>query len=155
LMMFDQVGKTFRPAGVPAAANPPVVEALRRFAPQVGASEREALYALRCSLLHDFGLVNVGSPRRTHHFLLDDAEQVEAVVRLPPQPWDGQLAHCRIFNATWINLRSLGDLAEEVFTRLTDLHEKDELVIALPGGLAELQRRYAMTIRPGLRMVDP
>jgi hypothetical protein len=38
---------------------------------------------------------------------------------------------------------------------LVDLHRRDELAIALPGGLAELQRRYAMTIYPGLRLVDP
>jgi hypothetical protein len=64
--------------------------------------------------------------------MLDDGEQLGPVVRLPPEPWDGQLGHCRMSNATWVSLRSLGDSAEEVFTRLVDLHEQNELAIALP-----------------------
>jgi hypothetical protein len=155
MMMFDQVGSACQLAGGPPEQGPSFVKALKSFAAGVGELEREALYALRCSLVHDFSLVNIGSSRRTHHFMLDDGEQLGPVVRLPPEPWDGQLGHCRMSNATWVNLRSLGDSAEEVFTRLVDLHEQNELAIALPGGVAELQRRYAMTIRPGLRVAEP
>ncbi|WP_328448775.1 MULTISPECIES: hypothetical protein [unclassified Amycolatopsis] len=122
LMLVDQVGSAYRPAGVPAVPGPPVVRALRYFAPGVGEPEREALYALRCSLVHDFGLVSVGGPGRTHHFMLDDAEG-GPIVRLPPEPWDGRAGHCRRFNATWVNLRALGDLAEDVFRRLSTLPE--------------------------------
>jgi hypothetical protein len=136
LLLIDRVGSACRPPG------PPVVRALRSCAPRMGESEREALYALRCSLVHDFGLVNVGGPGRTHHFMLDDfrdgAERPGPVVRLPPEPWDGRVEHCRRFNATWVDLRALGDLAEEVFA---GLHPAGE-----PAGP---RRRYPVTHHPG------
>ncbi|WP_410626336.1 hypothetical protein [Amycolatopsis sp. cmx-8-4] len=118
LLLVDQVGSACRAPG------PPVVRALRQFAPRVGEPEREALYALRCSLVHDFGLVTVGGPGRTHHFMPADAAGSGPVVRLPPEPWDGRVEHCRRLNATWVDLRALGDLAEEVVRRFAGRHDR-------------------------------
>ena len=161
MIMFDQVGTSYRPLSTVAIQGATFTRALEYFVPEVSEPEREALYALRCSFVHDFSLINVGKGAnqqlrelRTHHFILDDAEQSGPVVRLPLHRWDGELAHCRKGNATWVNLRSLGDLAETVFKRLIALQEKGELTIALTGGLLELQRRYAMTIYPGLHMQE-
>jgi hypothetical protein len=130
LMLLDQVGSAARPG----APGPPVVRALRYFAPRVGEPEREALYALRCSLVHGFGLVNVGGPGRTHHFMLAGAEQAGPVVRLPPQPWDGRVEHCRRLNATWVDLRSLGDLAEDVFRRFASRTTSRRFPVAVHRG---------------------
>ncbi|MFC4080904.1 hypothetical protein [Amycolatopsis samaneae] len=162
MTMFDLVGSVFKPAHAIELAGQPFIRTLQYFAPEIGEVERDALYSLRCSFVHDFSLVNVpatGSQqareRRTHHFMLNDADETGPIVKLPPQRWDGDLNHVRLLNATWVNLRSLGDLAEEVYKELVMLHDNGELVLALSGGLDELKRRYAMTVRPGLRLQEP
>ncbi|WIX78758.1 hypothetical protein QRX50_46775 [Amycolatopsis carbonis] len=162
MTFFDQIGSAYRPGNVPELVfGPTFIKALRYFAPEIGEAEREALYALRCSFVHDYSLVNVPSQGsqavrelRTHHFMHTAPDETGTIVRLPRQRWDGIGGNCRINNATWVNLWALGDLAETVFRRLAKLHETGDLEIALPGGLSELQRRYSMTVRP-IRFVDP
>ncbi|WP_336160088.1 hypothetical protein [Amycolatopsis sp. VC5-11] len=161
MTFFDQVGSAYRPRNVAELAGQSFIRALRYFAPELDEGEREALYALRCSFVHDYSLVNVptmGSARvrelRTHHFMLTAPSGDGSVVRLPSRYWNGDISHCRLSNATWVNLWALGDLAEKVFSRLADLRSNGNLAIALEGGLRELQRRYAMTIRP-INFIEP
>jgi hypothetical protein len=161
MTLFDQIGSAYRRADVAELSGQAFMKAFQYFAPEVNEAERDALYALRCSFVHDYSLVNVPKQgrqevrdRRTHHFILTAEDDAGPIVKLPPERWDGDLDHCRIRNATWINLRLLGNLAEEVFKRIVVLHETGDLIIALSGGLTELQRRYAMTIRP-IEFVDP
>lgn len=161
MTLFDQVGSAYRLRNVAELSGQPFTKALRYFAPELGEREREALYALRCSFVHDYSLVNVptnGSIRvrelRTHHFMLTAPSGEGDIVKLPVQRWDGDIAHCRLRNATWVNLWALGDLAETVFSRLVDSFNEGKLAIAVAGGLQELQRRYAMTVRP-INVIDP
>lgn len=161
MTLFDQIGSAYRPSNQAELAGQHFLKALQYFAPEIGELERDALYALRCSFVHDYSLINIPTmgnqqvrERRTHHFMLTAADEGGPIVKLPVQRWDGDVDHCRLSNATWVNLRALGDLAEKVFHRLISHHEAGTLTIALPGGLNELQSRYAMTIRP-IRFVDP
>jgi len=155
MVMLDQIGECFRPADAdsPSAGTPDFIKALTYFADEVRDPERQALYALRCCFAHDYSLVNIPAGRgaldrqRLHHFLLD-AEETGPLVTLPGTPWDGNLARRPRYTATRVNLRSLGDLGEAVYTRLRHLHENQELRIALPGGAAELRARYAFTVYP-------
>ncbi|MDQ0380294.1 hypothetical protein [Amycolatopsis thermophila] len=164
MVLLDQIGQCYRIRSVelkqPASD---FVNALSLYAPEISFLEAQALWALRCSFAHNYGLINAPKIKNvilreqlTHHFLLDASSDPGApLVRLPKVKWDGQLAHCSKFNATWVDLRSLGDLVEAIYRKLVELHDENSLVLGLPGGLAELQKRFAITIHPGLRMVGP
>jgi hypothetical protein len=159
LVMLEQIGKCYRPAGAVARTSHSLVNALAFFAPAFGDAEAYALWSLRCSFAHDYGLINDKNKkdsRLVHHFILDASEDPAVpVAKLPSVGWDGKLNNLRKWNATLIDLRALGDLAEEVFKCLLTVHEQGNLEIALKGGLFELQSRYALTIWPGLTFVDP
>jgi hypothetical protein len=148
MMMFDQVGSAYQLAGSPPEQGPSFVKALKSFAAGVGELEERPSAApsptpsawstsVRPSGLTTSCWTTWSSSGRSSGFCRNRGTDSSTIAVCPTRPG------------------SLGDSAEEVFTRLVDLHEQNGLAIALPGGLAELQRRYAMTVRPGLRMVEP
>lgn len=105
----------------------------------------EALYGLRCSLAHDYSLANrkPGLPARQHVFHLtgDPGE----VVILPSSElrWTGEWASSDDpFEPTEVSLCSVGDLVEEVVNTIRAEHRAGNVQIALPGGRAEMDRRY-------------
>ncbi|WP_157358675.1 hypothetical protein [Amycolatopsis sp. ATCC 39116] len=118
-----------------------------------------ALYALRCSFAHDYSLVNIPRNKKNidliHHFFLDDDDSTDDLVRIPSDRWSGDLSRRSVHTATWVNLRRFGDLVERVYSQLCFLHTKGRLLIALSGGAAELRARYAFTVRPGMKLIDP
>lgn len=143
LCFLDQLGGALRRRDrTPTAAND-LETALELFA-DLAASDRAALYALRCSLAHDYSLANladnVGAGRRhlyRHHFQLWPARQREELVTLPTEPWDGNVW---FVNDTQVDLGRLEDLAHLVRDEVLDLHHRGLLILALPA--AEIRRRY-------------
>lgn len=163
MVMLDQIGECYRPAnaGPLPKGTPDFIRALTYFAEDMPDPERQALYALRCCFVHDYSLVNIPTAgnaeikaQRQHHFLLGDDPAPCPVVQLPAERWGGDLGYRPRRMATRVSLRRLGDLAESVYARLLDLHERRELRIALPGGAAELRARYAFMVYPDVRLVD-
>ncbi len=156
LILLDMVGTVFRPVGAEALSGHSIGRALRRFYPTLKEEEREAIYALRCSLVHDFSLVNdahyVKDERlkrlRRHHFYLEDLAVPEFLVEFPENAWNGEMTKMSRRNATRINIRSLGDVVESVVDHLHRLHSEQRLAITLEGGTVEAQNRYCMTVYP-------
>jgi hypothetical protein len=149
LVMLDQVGECFRPERVPRTPplNAAILHALAYFAPTaLSDAEVLAIYALRCAFVHDFALVNVGSGRqaaRLHHrFVLVD-DRGSSLVQLPESPWDGNLRGLMRSNQTLINLRELGNVAEQVVESLQRASADRRLVVALDGGIDVLFTRFA------------
>lgn len=116
------------------------------FAPYLKAEERNALYALRCCFAHDYSLVNHPNERRElwHGFDLYADEQTP--VTLPPEHLNGFLASPQ--PRTGVNLRKIGDLAEDVFSAVVQKAQRDELEIILSGGVNDLRLRYTLFIGP-------
>lgn len=143
MVMLDQVGDCFQIAGSPRTG-PPLMSALRSFT-DLNESDAAAVYALRCSLAHDYALVNTHSDSLFQHVFRLTATGALPVIRRPPIPWNGDLGHVRS-NETLVDLISFGDLAEVVVRRLPEVHEAGHLEIALPGGVPELFARYAFHV---------
>lgn len=140
MIMLDQVGDCFRIVGG-AGNGPSLLCALRDFT-NLDDDDAEAIYALRCSFAHDYGLVNPsGNYRRQHAFRLIACGDRPVVMR-PATPWSGDLGYVR-GKETLVDLVALGELAEGVVRRLGELHRAGSLEIALPGGVPELFARYA------------
>ena len=147
LILLDQIGTCFRPAGTADVDGNTINHALSYFTDFSGA-DRIALYALRCTLAHDYSLVNEHprTHRRTHHFIiLSDPDF--PVLRHPPQPWNGDYASQEPDNATIVNIRAMGELVEKIYRELLDLAKAGNLKIILPGGMSELTSRYGISFQ--------
>lgn len=146
LLFFDQVGGAVRPASEPPAppGEPDVVTCLRHFTP-LKASEREALYALRCALAHDYSLVNQGAPGRRHVFTLVPDTIGDAIVIVPDPPWDGDLASVRNAPRTVVNLPALAELGEMVAAKVCMLGSAGGL--AVEADRDQLLTRYTFMFR--------
>ena len=162
MVMLDQIGECFRPANAtPLPKTPDFIKALTYFAEDIPDRERQALYALRCCFAHDYSHMNIptqgtaeSKAQRRHDFLVGYDAAPCPVVQLPAEPWNGRIDYRPARTVTRVSLRRLGDLAESVYARLLELHERRELSIALPGGAKELRARYAFTVYPDPRLID-
>ena len=147
LILLDQIGTCFKPAGTGDLAGNTINRALSYFT-DLSQDERSALYAMRCAFAHDYSLVNENPHThvRTHHFIILSDPNFP-VLRLPPQPWNGDYAVRDQDNATIVNVRALGDLVERICRELTDLARAGDLEVILPGGVEELTSRYGLRFR--------
>lgn len=144
LALLDQIGGCFKPKGIATITGNCVIKALRYYT-SISQRDADAIYALRCSLAHDFGLFNYNpkKPNLTHLFTLHQSPS-GPVVKLPTIQWDGDYQNIVPDNSTWINLEALGDMVEEIYLELLRLASKSELEIVLAGGAVELVTRYSI-----------
>lgn len=147
LILLDQIGTCFKPAGTGDVEGNTINRALYYFT-DLPETDRIALYALRCAFAHDYSLVNEHprSNERTHHFMILSDPNFP-VVKHPPQPWNGDYALREQSNATIVNVRELGELLERIYRELVDLAKAGNLQVILPGGLTELTSRYGISFR--------
>lgn len=148
LGLLDQVGTSFTLVGT-AATKPAIHHALRTFSRVQDEPTIEALFALRCALVHDYSLANVplngrNAAARTHFFRLT-ADATTPLIKLPSTRWDGNYASVTPENETLVNLQKVGDVAEGVVARLRTEHQSERLDTCLD--LPEFERRYGICFR--------
>jgi hypothetical protein len=149
LCLLDQIGSTVRPrqaaAGPDRGSGNSISRALEHWT-SCTVDERAALYALRCSFAHDFGLLNPSAhPRLRQAFHL---REDGPLVTLPAKRWDGSYPVTRDV-ATTVNLREVGDLVEQIQARVRDAHRDSRLQLALKSGVAEFNDRCVLMIMRG------
>lgn len=107
----------------------------------------DALYALRCSLAHNFSLFNEGQGRRaselTFHFALR-ADATSPLVSHAKRRWPSTPGQATGANRTWINLEALGDLAEGCAAGVLAAFASGRLATRLTPD--ELIERYTFTV---------
>lgn len=145
LCFIDQVGTVLRRPSrrAPDRMNG-FLRALHYFAPQLSIEESEALYALRCSLAHNYSLSNPSErPLRRHIFLLWPSGA--PLLQLPEIPWSGQyVGSSPEPNArTQVCLEAVGDLGEQVAASILECHADGDLAADERIGPAELHVRFA------------
>jgi hypothetical protein len=121
----------------------------------LGDRKISALYALRCSYSHFFGLVNENNDQRLRHRFVLRADHGE-LVRFPRRPWDGTYpAHGgRRTKAgpvgTWIDLWTLSDTIEDAVAYLHARHAGGEIKRGQVGQTApsdaEFRDRFTVSI---------
>jgi hypothetical protein len=116
---------------------PRFVAGIREFTGRrVSTKMATTLYALRCTLAHEYGLQD---QRKKQIFTLT---QTGALVRHPRRPWDGTPAGTKLKTSrTWVNVRAVGDLAEDVVRIVRSSHREGKVVIA-PGRTADEIRAF-------------
>jgi hypothetical protein len=148
MVVLNQIGNCFKPKSEPALGTNvnAFTRALKYFS-ILNDNEIDALYALRCSLAHDFSLVNVNSKLSLTHIFSVNQDETAPIVILPKTQWDGkQETVVGPEHATHINLRALGDLVEDIYGKLITLSQASQLEVVLPGKSKELLRRYTIFV---------
>ncbi len=152
LTLLDQLG-CFKPSNASAASpeRNSILKALSYFT-KLSKREAYAIYALRCSLMHDYGLYNIPNIHHKdkdilqHHFVVCGGDK--PLVKLPDKPWDGRFNDpIDIEMETWVNLTKLGDLVEQIYNDLLELATEGKLVVDPDSRMtaAELPSRYWLT----------
>lgn len=151
LCFMDQVGTAvFRPSVGAPDTSAGILRALESFT-GLSSDERDAIYALRNALAHDYSLINT-DPRkehdeRSHRFQLHP--QPGELAALPARRWNGSFAagDLAASDDTIVSLREVGDLAEQVAAEVFAAHAASDLRIGLAGGADEMLARYFMQSR--------
>lgn len=123
---IDEIKNELKPQKIPS-----FVKALGYFS-NLSCEEIFALYALRCTFIHDFFLYNNKNIKYLHHFQVTDGEG--KIVTLPNIKWDGDLKN-RNINITIVNLEALGDLVEEIHSKLLNFAKENILKINVDANL--------------------
>ena len=145
LVLLDQIGTCFETQDKQTIAdNNAIIRALKYFSHVQDDPTLGALVALRNALTHDYGLYNQDNryPLR-HHAFNYGADETTPLVQLPKRRWSGHWdTSIPEEETTIVNLRKVGDLAEEVVATLRSNHEAETLVLRLP--LPEFRVRFGM-----------
>jgi hypothetical protein len=158
MAVLDHIGDTIKPRREKTLDMKGIRRALHYFAPELSKDDVWALYALRCSFAHDYGLVNRPTKqeapnknrraRLTHWFVVTDSH-TRPLVAIPDPKWDGRFHKDQARNdsmRTWVNLRKFGERTEQMVKDLQARAAKGDLTISIR--FENYQRRYAMGIRP-------
>jgi hypothetical protein len=131
LIAIEQLGKTIQDRGTNAQRGGSEISfraALIDFAPGLEDPTAGALYALRCALVHSFGLTNPSSDAdKQHVFALTRSGPP---VRFPETDWDGSIEGTGSLEMTTIvNIEALRDLVEGCLTHARQLNDAGDLVL--------------------------
>ena len=149
LVFLEQVGKVLRLNDVQAEGENDVEIALHLFS-KVAQPQRVAVYALRCALAHDFGLINKGiekrwkakSPDPLRHYFVLTLRGPGPVITLPSTPWNGGLQDIPESQKTTIHLGRLADLVRSVRDRVLEHHAARNLSFSEDLTAAEVRSRF-------------
>ena len=146
MALLDQIGTSLKPKARSRATGSGIVRALKHWS-SLDSTVIDALYALRCALAHDYSLFNRNPrhPSLQHLFALDRSA-TGPVVRLPKKPWDGKYERLDPTTQTYVSIRLLGDLTEEVVARVRQSAKSGDVEILLSGGGNELAFRYGLIV---------
>jgi|APTNR8051073442_1049403.scaffolds.fasta_scaffold00090_13 hypothetical protein len=142
MILLDQLGKCFRPKGAKPRSRNGFKSVLRDFA-GLNDADITALWALRCTLAHDYSLVaeDAKSGYLTYHFRLIGGN-APPIVTHPKTPWHGRLGVDYDDDATTINVELFANLVETIVQLIRERNEDGEIEICLRGGWHELLNRY-------------
>ena len=163
LCLVEQLGQFFEPLSKSRTWNNRAGEnKFKAFLFQLSSlseDEVNALYALRCSLAHDFSVVNINNvsvDRKDYAYIFRlNFDASKPVIELPAEDWKGEYG---IFTAeradeknnflTRIGATSLINLVRDIIRKLQKMHTDGELVCILGDDLhLKIMARYAMLFR--------
>lgn len=151
LCIIDHLGGVFSPKSPKQPLPDPNVNSFKRLLYEftnLSSEDIKTLYGLRCSLAHNFSLVN---DDERHQYFFSVVRSVTHPLIVPAKkPWDG------VFRdtsdpiepyRTTVNMVKVGDLVEIINRELVSLHQKAELDCIAEFPQMELLGRYTFITR--------
>lgn len=149
LILLDMIGKCLELKEGEEISENPIIKALMVFG-EIEIDRAYAIYALRCALLHGYGLVNIpkkiikmNREKLIHHFVLSSSGPM---ITFPSTLWDEKIENISKDNETRFNIKLFGDFIENMIARLMELAKNKRLKIALAGGKDEMIKKYFLQI---------
>jgi hypothetical protein len=148
MVLLDQIGGCLKPKNRQSKYTNEFKKALDYFESGLNDDEINALYALRCSFAHNYSLINVdehfkeadkSKDKLTHCFHVGVGKPCK-IVELPQKRWERDFKKISDDEITYINLEALGDLVENICSKIIDKFQRDELELTLP--VEEFLKRY-------------
>lgn len=146
LILLDQLGSAIALKGKRDLSNKPdILKCLTIFS-ELSEQERNAIYALRNSFVHNYSLLNIGTkPHYNFRFRLT-ANEIDPVVTISETMWDGNIHSGEKNTVTSINLWELGNLVEEIIEKIRSEYLNDNIEINSKNGIPELMAKFLIFI---------
>ena len=139
LILLDLIGNVF------CSKQGTIREALKKYSPISDEKEQDAIYALRCCLAHNYGLINKNkkNQRLQHKFtlLLNGAEKM---IKFPTTSWKGDYTNKDEAMSTQIDVNKLIDAIEKTYQKIKKMAENEELPLCDEIEETELLARFTI-----------
>ena len=146
LIILDQIGKCYRPKAKSKRTDLSPIERALNYFTTLSEDEIAAIYSLRNAFFHDFSLFNSNSSKPKYQRTFSVLNSLtEKVVTLPKNQWDGDFINHKAGTTTYINLKALADIVEDIYKFLFILNADKQLILDLAGGENELLNRYTFS----------
>lgn len=145
LLILDMIGEIFTIKN----RRPKIYRALHKYSNLKDERDKQTLVALRNSLAHNYGLINIpDNPKNNltqrHKFELINSESFN-LIEYPMKPWDGDFSDKSDYSYTRIGIGKLIELIENVYHSLSMEIELNPFNIdGLNGGIDELKARFTI-----------
>ena len=144
LLLLDLIGAVF----IPKDSN--IARTIKHFHPEMNEREVYAIVALRNSLAHNYGLVNIPKykkqyPNSLHMFSLDNFGGLNSMVEVSETIWNKKFTCKDDSMTTNIDIPKLVDFFEEIYQTLVEKVENEKLDVVLNKGIEELKSRFTIT----------
>jgi hypothetical protein len=147
LLILDMIGEIFKIKGFRTSKKSKIYFALKQFGGDISDKEIDAIIALRNSLAHNYGLINI--PRqeeretKLHKFSLLNGEN-SFLINFPDTPWNGEFSNKEDANSTEISVSKLIELIEEIHKELIRQIEANNVELRFSKGKEELNSRFTI-----------
>jgi len=130
LILIDHIGGKFGNKDKDCKENCSFLKALESFT-ELEKGQRDILYQLRCSFLHQFNLYDLQKNKKytDRHFSVHIGSEL---ISLPEIEFNGKLSNISEKNKTSISLLKVGDLVEEMHKKILCLLDDNKLEVEVP-----------------------
>lgn len=153
LLILDMIGEIFRINTIAINKNKTsnIYKALKQFASSMDDKDIDTIIALRNSLAHNYGLINIPInkkeiPAKQHKFTISNSETSVLIEYPSTGIWRGDFLDKSENSSTIISYKGVVDLVEHVYFTLKSECEKGSLVLALKKDIQELKARFTIII---------
>lgn len=148
LLILDLIGEAFCLKGFTTQKNNNIYKALKQFSPTTSEKDIDTIIALRNSLAHNYGLINIPknekeNSSKRHKFILLHTEN-SFLIKYPTIPWNGDFKEKSEDKSTHISTIKLIELIEQTYKNLVAKSENNEIELALNDGIEELKSRFTI-----------
>lgn len=148
LLILELIGEIFQLKTFSTNKKNNIYKALKQFAHSISDKDIDTIIALRNSLAHNYGLINI--PHNTkedktklHKFVLVNSADID-LIKYPNKLWNKDYADKSDDTSTEISLIKLQDLIESTYNNLIIEIENDSIELDLEKKIDELKARFTI-----------
>lgn len=147
LLILDLIGEVFKKKEFHSCKNN-IYRAIKQFG-KAGITDKEidTIIALRNSLAHNYGLINVPKPKeretKLHKFILSN-EESSFLIKFPTSPWDGNFSNKDETCLTEVSISNLFEFIESIHKNLIQEIKSNNVELRLLSGIDELNSRFTI-----------